>query len=54
MHLGIMAQRLIVSHALNRVLDRLFIQYLTAVNGHIDAETVCNQAFQDLRLYLAH
>ena len=49
-----MAQRLIVSHALNRILDRLFIQYLTAVNGHIDAETVCNQAFQDLRLYLAH
>ena len=54
MHLGIMAQRLIMSHALDRLRDRFTIGHGAAVKADIIAEARCYLIRQNLKLHRAH
>ncbi len=54
MHLGVMAQGLVVAHALHRVGDCFPVQHPAAVDLHLHAEAPGDEAFQDLRLDLPH
>ena len=54
MHLRIMAQRLKVSHALHAIRDGLPIKDPSFIQFQIHIEAFLHQAFEDLRLDLAH
>ena len=54
MHFRIVAQRLIVPHALRLRADGLLVQDAALVKGHFEAEAALQQALQYLQLHLAH
>ena len=54
MHFCIVAQGLIVPHALHRLGDGLLIQDTAGPELHVQAESLCQQAAQHLQLDLAH
>ena len=54
MHLGIMAQRLVVAHALHGFGDGLLVQDAAGAELHVQAEPLCQQAAQHFQLHFAH
>ena len=54
MHLGIVAQRLIVADALHRRGDGFLIQNAALAEGDLQPETAGQQCLQNFQLYLAH
>ena len=54
MHLGIVAQRLVVAYALHGLGDGLLIQNTTRAKGYLQPEPLCQQAAQHFQLHLAH
>ena len=53
-HLGIVAQRLEMSHALDRRRDRLLIQDAAGIDLHVHIEPLTDEAFEHLDLHRAH
>ena len=53
-HLGIVAQRLEMSHALDRCRDRLLIQDAAGIDLHVHIEPLADEAFEHLDLHRAH
>ena len=53
-HLGIVAQRLEMSHALDRCRDRLLIQDTAGIDLHVHVEPLADEAFKHLDLHRAH
>ena len=54
MHLGIVPQRLIMPHALDRRGDRLLVQDAARSERDVQAETVVHDLLDDLQLHRAH
>ena len=53
-HLGIVAQRLEMSHALDRCRDRLLIQDAAGIDLHVHIEPLADEAFEHLDLHRTH
>ena len=53
-HLCVVAQGLVVAHALHGAVDGLLIQHPALAQLHRQVEAIQDQAFQHLRLHLAH
>ena len=54
MHLRIMAQRLVVAHALHRLRDGLLVQNAAGAELHVQAKALCQQTAQHFQLHLTH
>ena len=54
MHLGIVAQRLVVAYAFHGLGDGLLIQNAARTKGYFQPEPLRQQAAQHFQLYLAH
>ena len=54
MHLGIVAQRLVMSHTFHGLGDGLLIQNTARAKGYFQPEPLCQQAAQHFQLYLTH
>ena len=54
MYLRIMTQGLKVSHALHHIFNGIFVYNAAPAKPDIYPKTLCNQAFQNLHLDLAH
>ncbi len=54
MYLGVMSERLVMSHSFYCISDGLLIYYLPLIEVHREIEPFHDQALKYLKLYLAH
>ena len=54
MHLGVMSERLEMSHALRRIGHGFEVHYPAVLKLNVDAESVRNKPHENFRLHLTH
>ena len=54
MHLGVMAQRLVMTDAFHRCADRFLVINFSLVEFHVQVKPAGDQLFQDFNLNAAH